>query len=114
MIHRFPVTIGWVKRNNKVKKVIEYEHGIGIEPASKAIIGSQQVPFIYEDRVNGKDVSTAIMKMYEYGKEKREALGSQAREHVMNNYSFEKFSNNNEYGSWEERKNYKSWELIEA
>tara|TARA_R110002153_G_scaffold34002_6_gene102089 strand:+ start:970 stop:2310 length:1341 start_codon:yes stop_codon:yes gene_type:complete len=112
-----------VKRNSKAKKIVEYEHGIGIEPASKAIIGSQQVPFIYEDRVNGKDVSVAIMKMYEYGKEKRETLGSQGREHVMKNYNFESFSKSwedlliethNECGSWEDRKNYKSWELIEA
>ena len=28
--------------------------GIGIEPASKAIIGSQEIPWIYEDRVCGK------------------------------------------------------------
>jgi len=27
-------------------------YGIGIEPASKAIIGSQEVPWIYEDRLN--------------------------------------------------------------
>ena len=30
--------------------------GVGIEPASKAIIGSQQVPYIYEDRVSSMDI----------------------------------------------------------
>ena len=29
--------------------------GIGIKPASKAVIGSQQVPYIYEDRVSEED-----------------------------------------------------------
>ena len=25
--------------------------GIGLEPVSKAVVGSQEVPFIYEDRL---------------------------------------------------------------
>ena len=29
--------------------------GVGIEPSSKAIIGSQEVPYIYEDRLNKED-----------------------------------------------------------
>ena len=40
--------------------------GFGIEPASKAIIGSQDVPFIYEDRLNGKDVTDTLLKFYKY------------------------------------------------
>ncbi len=31
--------------------------GMGIQPSSKAIIGSQQVPWIYEDRISGKKIS---------------------------------------------------------
>ena len=34
--------------------------GIGIEPASKAVIGSQQVPFIYEDRICKEDFIAAL------------------------------------------------------
>ncbi len=109
-----------LKRNNKAKKVVEYEHGIGIEPASKAIIGSQEVPFIYEDRLSGKDVTNALVKMYEYGPEKRDELGNAGRSHVLNNYNFENFSKKWEEilsttyercGSWENRKDYTSWEM---
>jgi len=97
--------------------------GIGLEPASKAIIGSQEVPYIYEDRVNGKEVTDALEKMYNMTKEDRKALGVKGREHVMKNYNFESFektwqdymlSINEKHGSWETRKGYKSWELIEV
>jgi len=109
-----------LKRNSKAKPVTEYEHGIGLEPSSKAIIGSQEVPFIYEDRLDGKQVSDALMKMYEHGSEKRAELGKAGREHVLKNYNFENFAKQWEkimldtyekHGSWDTRKNYKSWEL---
>tara|TARA_R110002124_G_scaffold84427_1_gene219876 strand:- start:16126 stop:17493 length:1368 start_codon:yes stop_codon:yes gene_type:complete len=111
-----------LKRNSKAKKVVEYEHGIGIEPASKAIIGSQEVPFIYEDRLAGDDVVKSLVKMYNYGAERRGELGKAGRQHVLDNYNFENFSKQWEeiltntyktHGSWETRKNYKSWELRE-
>jgi glycosyltransferase involved in cell wall biosynthesis len=110
-----------LERNSNSEQVTEYEHGIGIEPASKSIIGSQQVPFIYEDRLSGDAVSNAFMKMYEYGHEKRKSLGEAGRKHVLENYNFKDFSEKwekilldvyNNKGSWEDRKGYKKWELI--
>ena len=109
-----------LKRNAKEKSITEYEHGIGLEPSSKAIIGSQEVPFIYEDRVSGEQVSDALLKMYEYGSEVRAQLGKAGRSHVEKNYNFENFAQQWEkiltetykkHSSWENRKNYKSWEL---
>ncbi len=46
--------------------------GIGIEPASKAVIGSQQVPYIREDRVSKDDFIAALHKMYSMGKKREE------------------------------------------
>jgi hypothetical protein len=109
-----------LKRNSTSKSVTLYEHGIGLEPTSKAIIGSQEVPFIYEDRISGDIVVDALMQMYEMGKEKREELGKAGRQHIEENYNFQNFekkwekimSNTYEkHGSWDNRKNYKSWEL---
>ena len=42
---------------------VDNEFGIGLEPVSKAIIGSQEIPWIYEDRVCGKEVVDAMEKM---------------------------------------------------
>ena len=109
-----------LQRNSKAPPVKQYEHGFGLEPSSKAIIGSQEVPFIYEDRLDGKQVSDALWKMYELGNQKRMEMGANGREHVLKNYSFENFSKQwqnimldtyENYGSWDTRKNYKSWEL---
>jgi len=96
--------------------------GIGIEPATKAIIGSQQVPYIYEDCVSGKDFVDALLKMYNTPKEERAEMGRKGRAHVLKDYNFDDFRKNwvktltelhEKYGSWENRKNYKSWELKE-
>ena len=95
--------------------------GIGLEPSSKAIIGSQQVPFIYEDRLNGEDVVNALVEMYNMDKEKREEMGRKGTEHVKKNYGYQKYCDSwdelltkvhEKYGSWENRK-YKSWHFKE-
>ena len=65
--------------------------GVGIEPASKAIIGSLTVPFIREDRLNEDDVVDAMYKIYSMSAEDRKKLGAAGRKHVMKNYNFENF-----------------------
>jgi len=97
--------------------------GFGIEPASKAIIGSQPIPYIYEDRVSGEDVVDAMKKIFNMSEEEREKLGEKGRSHVMKNYNFENFYKQwdevftkiyEERGSWENRKGYKKWHLQEV
>ena len=97
--------------------------GIGVEPASKAIIGSQDVPYIYEDRVSEKDVVDAFVKMYNMTKDEREELGNNGREHVLKNYSYDSFVESwdriftevhEKNGSWDTRKNYQGWKLTEV
>ena len=96
--------------------------GIGLEPASKAVIGSQQVPYIFEDRVDGQEFVAALEKMYNMSSEELDALGNAGTEHVRKNYNFENFRTSwvdlldrvhAKYGSWEDRKHYNAWELRE-
>ena len=96
--------------------------GIGIEPSSKAVIGSQQVPYIYEDRVSKEDFKAALHKIYNMTPEERQELGKKGREHVKKNYGFEKYCDKwveimtevyEKHGSWDERKGYNAWELKE-
>ena len=96
--------------------------GIGIEPSSQAVIGSQDVPWIYEDRVSKEDYVNALVKIYEMSPEERSELGRKGRQHVLKNYNYEMFSKrwdeiftyvHEKYGSWENRKNYQSWRLRE-
>ena len=96
--------------------------GIGIEPSSKAVIGSQQVPYIYEDRISKEDFIAALTKIYNMSPDERKLLGIKGRQHVAVNYSFDKFKKTwinlmdsiiENHGSWETRKKYKSWDLKE-
>ena len=97
--------------------------GIGLEPSSKAVIGSQEIPYIYEDRVNEDDFVDALEKIYNMSSEDRKELGKKGRKHVLKNYSFEQYSENwdnlfqkvrKERGSWDTRKGYKTWTLKEV
>lgn len=96
--------------------------GIGIEPASKAIIGSQQVPFIFEDRLNKDDFIAALKEMYALTREERKALGQKGREYLLKDYAFEDYvsgwdkimtDTHQKHGSWNTRKNYNNWTLKE-
>ena len=96
--------------------------GLGIKPTSKAIIGSQNIPWIFEDRLAGNDVVEALENMYFMSKEKRTELGLAGRQHVINNYSFETFNKtwvdtltqlHEEEGSWDTRKQKQRWTMEE-
>ena len=96
--------------------------GEGIHPSSKALIGSQLVPYIYEDRISGEDFVNALLKMYNMNPSERQDLGKKGREHVIKNYNFDQFNKkwvdlmldiHEKNGSWENRKNYKSWSVTE-
>jgi glycosyltransferase involved in cell wall biosynthesis len=96
--------------------------GIGIEPASKAIIGSQTVPFIYEDRISKEDFIQALRDIYQLTPSQRKLLGMKGRQHVVKNYNFDNFRKKwielidsvvENHGSWDTRKGYQSWEIKE-
>jgi len=96
--------------------------GIGLTPASKAIIGSQQVPYIYEDRVSKEDFIQALRDIFLMSHNERKILGIRGRQHVVKNYNFETYKKNwinlmdsiiENHGSWETRKGYKPWEIRE-
>ena len=93
--------------------------GIGLNPASKVVIGSLTVPWIHEDRISKDDFIEALTDMINKPKEELLELGKQGRAHVEKNYSFDQFNQSwvslmghihEKYGSWENRKNYTAWE----
>ena len=97
--------------------------GIPLFPDSKAVIGSQDVPYIYEDRLSEAQVVSALEKMFVMTNEDRKALGAKGREHVMKNYNFETFNKqwvdimteiHEQEGSWETRANYNGIRLLEV
>lgn len=97
--------------------------GIALIPESKAVIGSQDVPYIYEDRLSEAQVVNALKKILALGKEGRKEMGLKGREHVNKNYNFETFNKqwvdimteiHEENGSWDTRTNYQGIRFLEV
>jgi len=97
--------------------------GVPLLPSSKAIIGSQDVPYIYEDRLDKGQFMSALSKIYDMGDVERRRMGAQGREHVETNYNFENFKKSwinfmdkiyKEEGSWENRKGYNGIRFVEV
>jgi glycosyltransferase involved in cell wall biosynthesis len=97
--------------------------GYGIQPASKSVIGSLQVPYIYEDRVSQEDFEKYLTKALKMSNKMYESMSVDGRAHVEANYNFEVYEESwiktmDEFiernGSWENRKGYKPWHLLEV
>lgn len=96
-------------------------YGIGLEPVSKALIGSQDCPYIYEDRLNENQVVGALEQMYNMTPEQREEWGQKGRARVLRDFNYENFNKewvkimlevHKKYGSWPNRE-YRAWEFKE-
>ena len=94
--------------------------GKGIHPASKAIIGSQDVPYIYEDRLNEDDFVNALKEIYDLSEEDRLQLREDCAAWARERFSFDNFVESwdnlftkiyEEKGSWETRQGYAPFEV---
>ena len=97
--------------------------GWGIQPASKAVIGSLQVPYIYEDRINKEDFINTLKKALKLSPSKYENMSKLGMKHVKENYNFERYEKGwveimdeiiEKHGSWDTRVGYKRWHLMEV
>jgi len=77
-----------------------FVHGVAIEPAARTMVGSQVVPFIYDDHVNYHDVSKAYMEIYELVKNNPEQLRDMAVKAME--YAAKEFSYENMVSSWDD------------
>ena len=93
--------------------------GIGLEPSSKAIIGSQQVPYIYEDRLNKEDFLKALLKLYNMSPEDRAMMGIAGRQWTQKQFNFNNYVTqwddlltdlHDNAGSWDTREGYKPYD----
>jgi glycosyltransferase involved in cell wall biosynthesis len=93
--------------------------GVGIEPVSRAIIGSQTVPYIYEDRLSEEVVVKAMLEIYNKSSEERAEIGRLAREYVLESFNFDNFVTTwddllgdiyEKKGSWDTREGYVAYE----
>ena len=71
--------------------------GVPVYPAARNLVGSQQVPYIYDDRVNDQQVADAIEKVFKMGRKERRRLGLEARQ-----WATEKFGMQGMISGWDQ------------
>ena len=91
-------------------------NGVALEVDFKTLVGSQSVPYIYEDYVQNENFANAMMKIYKMSKKERQALSRKVK-----SYAEEEFSHQKTVDSWAESmkstiknfKNRKNWQIEE-
>lgn len=67
-----------LKTGGMTRQVVDHRdgsvHGVALEPATRTLIGSQMVPYIYDDHVSHLDLAKAYMNIYEMTPEQKEEL----------------------------------------
>jgi len=109
-----------VKTGGLTRQVVDHrdgsENGIALPVEFQTCVGSQIVPYIYEDYVANNTVADAIEKMYRMDPEARKNLGQKARSYVQSEFSYQDVIDrwhetlNETIENWKTR--YKSWEKV--
>ena len=90
-----------LKTGGMTRQVVDHrdgsENGVAIEPAARTMVGSQMVPYIYDDHVSHLDIVEAYWKLYKMTPEERKALGEKAR-----SYAQAEFGYNDMIKAWDE------------
>lgn len=67
-----------------------FEYGGAIEPVTRKLMGSQMVPYLYEDFAAQEDVANALLKIYEYTPEEKATMKARTIEYVQAEFGYEK------------------------
>lgn len=82
-----------LKTGGETSKVVDdrdgSELGVAIEPIKRCLVGSQLVPYIYEDFAGTEDVANAFMKLYEMDEDQKYELSQKCKEYANHAFNFE-------------------------
>tara|TARA_R110001583_G_scaffold5598_25_gene30207 strand:+ start:17763 stop:19007 length:1245 start_codon:yes stop_codon:yes gene_type:complete len=83
-----------LKTGGLTRQVVDHrdgsENGVALEVDYRTLVGSQTVPYIYEDYSKAESTAEALYKLYSMPKEEREILGQKCREYALSEFSYEK------------------------
>ena len=65
------------------------ENGFSLPIEFTSMVGSQNVPYIYEDYCSVETIADRLMKMYELGPEGRKDLGQKAQDYAFSEFALE-------------------------
>ena len=107
-----------VKTGGLTRQVVDHrdgsENGVALDVDCKSLVGSQQVPYIYEDYASNENIAEGFFKLYEMSDEERDKLSKKSRDYALSEFSTQKTidmwheSLHDVYDNWKER--YQRWE----
>lgn len=75
------------------RQVLDYrdgsEHGAAIRPIKRSLVGSQLVPYLFEDFCTESQISDALMKVYEMTPEQKSEMKKKVIEYCDHEFSYE-------------------------
>ena len=100
-----------LKTGGLTRQVVDHrdgsENGIALPVEMQSLVGSQMVPYIYEDYVSTDTVADALYEMYLWGPEKRKTVGTKAREYGLSEFNLETTVNRWHETLWDLCENWK-------
>jgi glycosyltransferase involved in cell wall biosynthesis len=82
-----------LKTGGTTRQVVDYrdgsEHGVAIEPIKRVMVGSQLVPYIYEDIAGTEDVVNGLLKIYEMTTVDKVAMKEKVLNYVDHEFNYE-------------------------
>ena len=84
-------TIVAVKTGGLTRQVVDHrdgtENGVALDVDLKTLVGSQQVPYIYEDYATCENIAKGIMKLHDMPKDELDELGEKARKYALSEFN---------------------------
>ena len=82
------------KTGGLTRQVVDHrdqsENGIALPIEMKSLVGSQLVPYIYEDYVSAESIADALLRLHDEGVDGRKKLGEKAREYALSEFAYQK------------------------
>ena len=66
------------------------ENGVALDIDLKTLVGSQSVPYIYEDYVSNQNVANGIMKLFNMSKKSKEKLSKKVLRYAKTEFGHQK------------------------
>tara|TARA_Y100001970_G_scaffold294352_1_gene451293 strand:- start:14910 stop:16163 length:1254 start_codon:yes stop_codon:yes gene_type:complete len=82
------------KTGGLTRQVVDHrdgtENGVALDISLKALVGSQNVPYIYEDYASVEDTADALFKIYSMSNEEKKVLSDKVLDYVASEFSIDK------------------------
>ena len=87
-----------LKTGGQTRQVEDYRdgshNGVALEPSKRCLVGSQLVPYIYEDFYDHEELVQAFLKVHDHTPEEKEKLSAKCLEYANHEFNIENMVSN--------------------